>query len=302
MTTASSGAVFVGTDLAHCALLGGSSLSLGNRATRHIRPIWLIIEHHSLAPDSPCKGGALLAELTPRASYSVAFLSRPVAAWSILAAACAGRPRSPSSARSGPAAAQGDGGALPSPSARGSPTARRRPRGRRARAPSGTRGAPGLQPPRCGRRARRGCEEELLGVAQLGEACLDLRKPLGVRLGRWCGHGHRDADHGFRTGRVELVSARPRGELGLRRRDCPLALCDRLLATLCVDAGRGVIRGATARRQAVRLGERVVQFELPCPHRPRRVRSAGASGRRARHAGRAVPRARLRPSSALHVV
>ena len=88
-----------------------------------------------------------------------------------------------------------------------------------------------------------GAEKELLGVAQLGEACLDLREPLGVRLGRRCGHGRRDADHGFRTGRVELELARPRGELGLRRGDCPLALCDRLLATLCVDAGPGVVRG-----------------------------------------------------------
>ena len=89
-----------------------------------------------------------------------------------------------------------------------------------------------------------GAEKELLGVAQLGEACLDLREPLGVRLGRRFGHGHRDADHGFRScaGSSSML-ARPRGELGLRRGDGPLALGDRLLATLCVDGALGIVRG-----------------------------------------------------------
>ena len=94
-----------------------------------------------------------------------------------------------------------------------------------------------------------GAEKELLGVAQLGEACLDLREPLGVRLGRRLGHGHRDADHGFRTGRVELELARPRGERGLSRGDARSRCATRLLATLCVDPASTSFVGDERRRK-----------------------------------------------------
>jgi hypothetical protein len=167
---------------------------------------------------------------------------------------------------------------------------------------SGRRGARGLQPPRYGPLARRGCEERA------------SRRPAARRGGsrsarvRSASGSAGDAVTGAGTPTMVSVLAASSSSWRVRaassasaaataRSRCATA-CSRRCASMPVAGSLGhdcPAGGCSSRRGRDAL-------ELSCPHPPRLVRSAGASGPRARHAERAVPRARLRSSSALHVV